>query len=154
MRALLLEHFARHEIEAEEEGFMNVPRGELSRVCSPERLAKPITVPGWTRVWTVVRDGKVVAHTSLYDVEQNDIVFGHIGIERPYRGRGIARVLQYLRFAFLDAHELTLTGPIYPGNDVSLRGCLASGFKVLTDQGDGKTWVCRSPHGQCPRDLR
>lgn len=124
---------------------MNVPKGELARVCSPERLAKPITVPGWSRVWPIERDGKVVAHASIYDLEQNDVVFGHIGIERPYRRQGIARVLQDMRFAFLDEHQLTLAGPIYAGNEVSLRGCLANGFEVLPDRGDGKTWVYRHP---------
>lgn len=145
MRTRLLEHFARHELEALEEGFMDAPKGELARVCAPERLAKPITVPGWSRVWPIERDGKIVAHASLYDLEQKDIVFGHIGIERPYRRQGLARVLQDLRFAFLDEHQLTLTGAIYPGNDVSLRGCLANGFEILQDRGDGKTWVFRSP---------
>lgn len=144
----LYEHFSRHEREAEEEGFTDVPKGEFARVCSPKRLATPITMPRWSRVWWVKRDGKIVASAVLYDLGQDDVVFGHIGIERPYRGKGIARVLQYQRFSFLDEYQLTLAGPIYPGNDVSLKGCLANGFQVLPDRGDGKTWVYREP-GQC-----
>jgi predicted GNAT family acetyltransferase len=145
----LYEHLARHEIEAKEEGFMDVPEGEEARICSPERLERSLREPHWTRVWVVYRNGKVVAHATLYDLEQGDIVFGHIGIEGPYRGQGIARELQASRFAFLDKHGFTLTGAIYPGNTVSLEGCLANGFQVLPDRGDGKTWVCRLP-GQPP----
>jgi hypothetical protein len=143
--SLLYEHFERHELEAEEEGFADVPKGEFARICSPERLCRALCEPGWTRVWVVERHGRVIAHASIYDLEQGDVVFGHIGIEGPYRGQGIARTLQDLRFAFLDKHQLTLAGPIYAGNVVSLRGCLANGFEVLPDRGDGKTWVCRYP---------
>lgn len=143
--SLLYEHFARHEAEAKVEKFMDVPDGELARISSPERLARAITEPDWTRIWYVERDGMVVGHATLYEVGQGDLVFGGIGVERPYRGQRIARILQRLRDAFLDRHQLTLVGPIFPGNDISLRGCLATGFVVLPDQGDGKTWVCRYP---------
>jgi RimJ/RimL family protein N-acetyltransferase len=150
---LLAEHFTRHEFEAKEEGFMDVSDGELARIFAPEHLAKAVGEPGWSRIWTVGRDGRVVAHASTFDLGQGDIVFGHIGIERPYRGQGIAKELQRSRFAFLDEHGLTLTGAVFPGNAVSLRGCLANGFKILEDFGNGLTWVFRPP-GQSPRSGR
>lgn len=149
----LYEHFARHELEAKEEGFMDVPEGEETRICSYERLERSLREPHWTRVWIVYRNGKVIAHASIYDLGAPDgVVFGHIGIEQPYRGQGIARELQASRFSFLDKHGFTLAGPISPGNDVSLRGCLANGFQVLPDRGDGKTWVCRFPGQPVPEE--
>jgi predicted GNAT family acetyltransferase len=141
----LYEHFVRHELEAKEEGFADAPEGEFARICSEENLGKSLREPGWSRVWVVTRNCRIIGHASVYDLGQEDVVFGHIGIERAYRGQGIAKELQASRFTFLDKHGFTLTGGISPGNHVSLKGCLQNGFEVLPDRGDGKTWVYRDP---------
>lgn len=145
-KGLLYDHFARHEIEADEEKFMDAPHGSFALIISPENLSKSLQDPGWARVWVVERNGKVIAHASVYDLQHELFVFGHIGIERAYRGQGIAKQLQEARFAFLDKHQLTLAGIVYPGNTVSLQGCLKNGFERIEEaRSDGLIWVYRPP---------
>lgn len=143
--SLLAEHLRRVELENESEHFADLSPGGLARLYSGENLAKPLNVQGWARLWTVERYGRVVAHASVYDLAEHEIVFGHISIEREHRGSGLARVLQRMRFRFLDEHGLTLCGGIARGNEVSLRGCLANGFEVLRVDHAGTTWVYRDP---------
>jgi predicted GNAT family acetyltransferase len=108
-------------------------------------MSRHLCESGWARVWAVERDGHVVAHASVYDLGQGDVVFGHLGIQRPYRGQGIARELQAHRFAFLDDHGLTLSGAVAAGNQVSLTGCLSYGFAVASMNEAGGTVVYRAP---------
>lgn len=142
---LLSEHLERHEAEAAREGFSSAPRGTFAALYTPEAQARDLGQPGWCRLWTIERDGKIIAHASAYDLGEGDIVYGHLGIEAPYRGMRLAALLQGMRGAFLDAHRLTLCGAVAPGNLVSLRGCLKNGWKVLRMDPDGSTWVYREP---------
>lgn len=144
------EHLRRHEKENETEKFSGAPAGTFERFYTKEARAKPLTEPGWCRVWVYRFGGKVVAHASAFDVgEEDGVVYGHIGIEKPYRGWGIAKELQTARFAFLDEHNLTLVGSVALGNDHSFHGCRKAGYEFLRfDPHTQETVVYRPPGAQ------
>lgn len=142
-------HLERHEAENAEEHFSPAPYGTWAKVYTRAARCKRIGQPGWCRLWGL-RDGpRIVAHASLFDLGESDVVFGHIGIEKAYRGKRLVNVLQAKRFAFLDLHQLTLCGVVAHGNHVSMRGCLRQGFVVVREQEDG-TLVARYP--QAPNE--
>ena len=141
----LAEHLERHEREALTERFADVTPGLFASIYSDENRTKPLTEKGWCRVWALPQGDRIIAHTSAYDMGEGDIVYGHLGIEKEWRGHGYAARLQAERAVFLDRHGLTLCGAVAPGNVVSLKGCLANGFQVLRVDPNGSVWVYREP---------
>lgn len=143
----LQSHLLRLEIENSTEKWANVPDGTFEKLYASKNLAAPLYSPGWARVWVLeTRTGQIVAHASLFDIGEWDIVGGHISVERPYRKHRHARTLQDMRLAFCDKHGLTLTGPIAVGNDTSWFGCRRMGFKFARyDKEERQVWVYREP---------
>lgn len=145
--SLLLDHLLRHEQENEKERWARAPAGTFGQIYTPENLAKSLRERGWCRLWVVPLDGKIVAHASLYDLGEPDgVVFGHVGIEHPYRKLRLAEELQALRLSFCDEHGLTLCGAVALGNDVSFHGSRRWGYEFLRfDPETSETWLFRSP---------
>lgn len=154
MASKLLEHVWRIEAENEIEGSWKSEPGAMALVYSQENLSKAIGTPGWCRVWVEPFGGNVVGHASAYHLpgHPDGIVFGHIHVERPYRGWRMAATLQRKRGEWLDRHDFTLLGAVAKGNDVSLVGSLKSGFRIMQHDADGSTWVARIPSRQRERD--
>jgi hypothetical protein len=141
------DHLRRHERENETERFALAPPGTFARFYTRMNLRKTLTEPGWCRIWVVRFADKIVGHASLYDMGEPDgVVFGHIGIEKPYRGWRLAADLQRQRLAFCDEHDLTLCGAVALGNDTSFHGCRRMGFEYLRQDPDTKEiWLFRPP---------
>lgn len=144
-------HLRRHEQENLTDRFMSAPAGTFEKIYTSANTRKGLTESGWCRVWAAKFANKIVGHASLYDlgepvVDGIRVVYGHIGIERPYRGWRLAVDLQKHRLAFCDAHGLTLTGAVAPGNDTSFHGCRRNGFEYLRqDPVTKEIWVFRPP---------
>lgn len=145
-------HLRRHEAENLTDKFASAPPGTFEKTYTLANYRKRLDEPGWCRVW-VIKDGeKIVAHASLYDLGEPDgVVFGHIGIERPYRHLGYAKPLNKRRLALCDKHNLTLCGAVAYGNDASFHGCRRVGFEFLRyDTKTRETWVYRPPQPPSP----
>ena len=145
MSRALAAHIARIEAENAIEHWASVPDGTFAKLYANEHLRKRVGEHGWCRLWVYWHGPEIVAHASVYDIGEQDVVGGHISVERPYRGKRIARWLQDRRFAFLDDRGLTLTGPIAPGNERSAVGCARMGFQHVRVDDEGNTWVARAP---------
>lgn len=72
---------------------------------APDALARPLTEPGWQRWWIAVAvGGDVIGHCDLkgprLETELHRAVLG-IGLETPYRRRGLgtALILEAIEFA-------------------------------------------------------
>lgn len=103
---------------------------------------------GWARVWVATTSGGlVVGHASLVGLpNEMSICNGHISVERPYRGGDLAKRLNIARFAWLDKRRMAITGPVAPGNERSMRGCLRAGFvPTYKCPETGAIWVTRYP---------
>ncbi len=116
---------------------------------SPERMAAPLDAPPWSRVWAAERLGRVVGHASLLGTGEPDgVVYGHISVERDYRGLGVMRELQSARLGFADEFGLTLVGPCAAHNARSYRMCVGYGFSELRRDDDADPpviWLFRLP---------
>lgn len=140
-------HLRRHEAENVVDKFASAPPGTFERLYTAEGLRKRLDEPGWVRVWVVKCGRRIVGHASLYDLGEPDlVVFGHIGVERDWRGWRLAAKLQTSRLRFCDEHGLTLVGAIALGNDASWFGCRRNGFQYLGHNPEnGETTVFRPP---------
>lgn len=140
-------HIARHELENVTERFASAPPGTFRQVYTRAGARKSLSETGWCRIWVCWDGPEIIAHASLYDLGEPDgVCFGHIGIEKPYRGKRLAAGLQRARLAFCDRYNLTLCGGIALGNDHSFHGCRRNGFEFLRfDPATQETWVYRSP---------
>ncbi len=151
MADALLEHLARLEEENKTEKFSYAPIGTMANVYNVEARYKPITRPGWCRLWFAVDGETIVAHASLYSLgtpeeDAEGVVFGTINVERPYRSQGIYGKLQAKRFAFLDKHQLTLAGPVAFGNDSAFHAHRRAGYQYLRQCAETKAvWLYRPP---------
>lgn len=104
----LLEHFERHRQESGRDGdshFMPFePDGEAGPVgLDPERWQWPLDRPGWQRWFLAIDQDRVVGHVDLKGdglaTGQHRCTLG-IGIERPWRGRGLGRRLMVTAMDF------------------------------------------------------
>lgn len=149
----MMDAFAQHLLRIEQENLSEhwapptYRDGDFAMLYARENLRKRFTEPGWCRVWCHFVNELIVAHASIYDIGQGDIVGGHLSVEFPYRGKRVARSLQNRRLTYCDNHQLTLTGPIAPGNTKSAEGCKAMGFVPIRVDEHGATWVARPPKG-------
>ena len=117
-----------------------------------EGSERDVSEPGWTRVWSCIRNGKVVAHASLLDMGDDQCVAGQINVERPYRGWRIAGALNEARFAWLDLHQKILVGPVARGNDTAFHAWRRAGYQFsYYDSDTGSVWLSRHPRrlGKC-----
>jgi hypothetical protein len=148
------QHVARIERENTTEKFSLAPPGTFRRIYSAEAIRKPLTEPGWCRIWCARLGRDILGHASVYDLGEPDgVVFGHISVEKPVRGQGIYGMLQAMRFAFLDKHQLTLAGPCALHNDNAFHLHRKYGYKVLSSRVTADTiWMYREPRALNPVD--
>lgn len=137
----LLEHFKRHRQESGRDGdphFMPFePDGETGPLgLDAERWQWPLDRLGWQRWFLATDQGRVVGHVDLKGdglaTGQHRCTLG-IGIERPWRGRGLGRQLMGTAMAFarqapaLEWLDLNVMG----GNHRARRLYEDLGFEVI-----------------------
>lgn len=147
----LAAHLLRVEKENETERFASVPNGTFAQLYTRTARRKQLDTPGWHRIWVIRVGTDIVAHASLYCLEQPDdvtdrICYGHISVEGPWRGQGLYGKLQKSRLGFCDQHGLTLVGAVALGNDTAFHTHRKYGYEFLRFDPDTKeTWIFRAP---------
>lgn len=131
------------ETENEAEHFSN---GAFRPFYSAEALRKPLSAPGWCRIWVGRVAGKIVAHASLFDSGHPDFCLGFVGVEKAYRGCGLYRRLQASRLGYCDANNLTLAGAITYENLNAYHVHRSAGYSFLRyDTEHRELWMFRAP---------
>jgi hypothetical protein len=144
-------HLRRHELENRTEKFASVPEGTFAEIYTRNAIRQQLGTPGWLRIWVIKVGQDIVAHASLYCLQQPDdvsdrICYGHIGIERPWRSRGLYGKLQASRLGFCDANGLTLVGAVALGNDNAWFAHRRYGYEFLKIDLESKSvWMFRPP---------